>query len=544
MTLEISKLNDIYMAHSILFQKLRRTLHQAHCQNSNREKAIETSKIPKYKRRKFLKMTTLAGSAAIATTAIPFAKSAQGRSTNPKIAIIGGGLAGLNAAYQLKKAGLKATVYEGKSRLGGRIRSVTGVAGKGIVSDLGGSFINTSHEDMLALVKEFNLSLFNRVNAAENLPFPSEGYFFEGRMHPEAEVAEKLRPIAKQILADATLLDEDFDRYGPKFDRLSVADYLEQHADKISEPYIKVLLGNSIRTEYGVETDSASLLLLLYALASVDGDKVAVIGGNDETYTVEKGSGKIIESLVAALPQQIQTKKRLQQISTDGDGYRLTFSDRSIVNADYVIVAIPISVLPKLDFQVDLEPKFKKFIQEVDLGKNEKAFAGFDKHVWFREDGFTAGGWTDLGFSGIYDNSQRQLDAPNSSLMFYLGSKEVTTAHGKPLSTLKQDFLDRFEEMIPESKSAATGEFFLTGWTLDPLIGGGYSSHKPGQYTEFNQFMYVESEDLAERQNVAFGNLIFAGEHFSDEYYGYMNGAAQTGRLAAEVLKSKVAVVK
>jgi monoamine oxidase len=30
-------------------------------------------------------------------------------------------------------------------------------------------------------------------------------------------------------------------------------------------------------------------------------------------------------------------------------------------------------------------------------------------------------------------------------------------------------------------------------------------------------------------------NLIFAGEHFSDEYYGYMNGGAQTGRLAAAV---------
>ncbi|MFZ4677870.1 MAG: FAD-dependent oxidoreductase [Nodosilinea sp.] len=34
-------------------------------------------------------------------------------------------------------------------------------------------------------------------------------------------------------------------------------------------------------------------------------------------------------------------------------------------------------------------------------------------------------------------------------------------------------------------------------------------------------------------QRVGVGNLAFAGEPFSDEYYGYMNGAAQTGRLAA-----------
>ncbi|MGQ0594512.1 MAG: FAD-dependent oxidoreductase [Gammaproteobacteria bacterium] len=34
-------------------------------------------------------------------------------------------MAGLNAAYQLKKAGISATVYEARRRVGGRILSVT-----------------------------------------------------------------------------------------------------------------------------------------------------------------------------------------------------------------------------------------------------------------------------------------------------------------------------------------------------------------------------------------------------------------------------------
>jgi monoamine oxidase len=29
-------------------------------------------------------------------------------------------------------------------------------------------------------------------------------------------------------------------------------------------------------------------------------------------------------------------------------------------------------------------------------------------------------------------------------------------------------------------------------------------------------------------------NVVFAGEHLSDAYFGFMNGAAETGRLAAE----------
>ena len=33
---------------------------------------------------------------------------------------------------------------------------------------------------------------------------------------------------------------------------------------------------------------------------------------------------------------------------------------------------------------------------------------------------------------------------------------------------------------------------------------------------------------------------MFAGEHLSDAYYGYMNGAAETGRLAARVVLTKI----
>jgi monoamine oxidase len=40
---------------------------------------------------------------------------------------------------------------------------------------------------------------------------------------------------------------------------------------------------------------------------------------------------------------------------------------------------------------------------------------------------------------------------------------------------------------------------------------------------------------------VGSGNLLFAGEHTSDEYYGFMNGGAQTGRLAAEAALRKLA---
>lgn len=532
------------MAHTILFQKFRRTLLKAHRQNLDRERGDETSQISKYKRRKFLKMTALAGSTAIATTAIPFIKSAQSRSTPPQIAIIGGGIAGLNAAYQLKKAGLSATVYEAKLRLGGRIHSVTGVVGSGLVTDLGGSFINTNHADMLALVKEFNLDLFNRAEATENSLFPGEGYFFDGQLYSEATVAEKLRPIARQIVRDAGLLEQDYEKYAPIFDRLSVAQYLEQHADKITEPFVQTLLENALRAEYGAEPESSSALQLLFILTTVENNEVTVVGGSDEAYVVQGGSGKIIESLAAVLPDRIKTKKRLQAIKGNGDKYHLTFSDRSVVDADYVIIAIPVSVLRHLDFQVELEPKFKRLMQEVNLGKNDKVIAGFENRVWLQKQGFTEAVWSDLGFCQAWDDTQRQSDRQNAAFTFFVGGNQVSSINSQPLSALKQDFLEHFEQIIPQAKSTATDKFFRTNWSQDPLIKGGYTNFQPGQYTEFSEFRYIESEVPQERQNVAFGNLVFAGEHFSDEFYGYMNGGAQTGRLAAQVITAKISVMK
>ncbi|MCZ6873732.1 MAG: FAD-dependent oxidoreductase [bacterium] len=52
--------------------------------------------------------------------------------------------------------------------------------------------------------------------------------------------------------------------------------------------------------------------------------------------------------------------------------------------------------------------------------------------------------------------------------------------------------------------------------------------------------MSIQADDPAECQDVHVYNLVFAGEHLSNAFYGYMNGAAQTGRLAAAVIVGRI----
>jgi monoamine oxidase len=67
-------------------------------------------------RRELVKRTAAAGATlAGASTIGRFAQAAYG-ATQPTIAVVGAGLAGLTAAYRLKQAGLNAQVYEASGR--------------------------------------------------------------------------------------------------------------------------------------------------------------------------------------------------------------------------------------------------------------------------------------------------------------------------------------------------------------------------------------------------------------------------------------------
>ncbi len=244
------------MGHTAAFDGLIRLLQEARRRNlaGKGAPAPLTKEQVRWTRRRLIGAALAAGGAGAVASAFPRLVSARG-SGLPRVIVVGAGMAGLNAAYQLKKAGVEATVFEARRRLGGRMFSVAGAVGDGLITELGGTLINSDHHDMLSLVDEFKLQLFNREQDAQSLPYPASAYYFDGRRLKEEEVADALRPLAAQITEDADRLDEDFDAVAPKLDQLSVKQYLNLHAGKIGEPFVQTLLENTIRTEYGVQPE-------------------------------------------------------------------------------------------------------------------------------------------------------------------------------------------------------------------------------------------------------------------------------------------------
>ncbi|MGF1518389.1 MAG: flavin monoamine oxidase family protein [Nodosilinea sp.] len=523
------------MAHTALFQLLQRAVAKASgSENCSETDTSQSSAGVALSRRSLLRCSALAAGALALGEFNP--RGFYPVDGSPRIAIIGGGIAGLNAAYTLQKLGLSVTVYEAKPYVGGRIQSRPGLVVPGLVNDLGAAFINSEHADMLALVADLGLELFDRRTLTEMLPFPEVAFYFGGRTITEAELVEALLPLAEQIGRDGALLVEDFDRYAPQFDALSVANYLDFHQDKVGRRYVRSLLEATIRSEYGVEAYESSALQLLFNLPQVRNHRAEPLVA-DELFLVKGGTGQIPQALAARLENSVKTGWRLRSLQSQGDEFRLSF-DQGTVAADYVILALPFPALRRIDLRVDLPNTLRQFITECGPGRNEKLFAGFTHRPWLQPRGFTGGAWSDLGYSGLWDDTQRQPEHREGVLTFFLGGDELGQAEGN-VAERGRELVGLTIPYLKELEGARGDRYARTAWAKDPDFGGAYSSFGPGQYLKFKDFLYVESDHLAERQTVTVGNLAFAGEQFSDEYYGYMNGAAQTGRLAAAAIASR-----
>jgi monoamine oxidase len=86
------------------------------------EELRERGEMPGVPRREFLKRAGAAGTVAAVAGPLVFARPARAAAA-PRIAIVGGGIAGLAAALTLQDKGVSADVYESSGRWGGRMHS-------------------------------------------------------------------------------------------------------------------------------------------------------------------------------------------------------------------------------------------------------------------------------------------------------------------------------------------------------------------------------------------------------------------------------------
>jgi len=497
-------------------------------------------------RRRLLRLSAAAAGAAVLSPVLDWSAYAKQERPKGPVAIIGGGVAGLTAAYRLQAAGATPIVFEASNRWGGRMFTVYDFY-KGMFCELGGEFVDTNHEDLQTLASELGVEM-------QKLAAEGDGedlYFFKNQFHTPKEMIDPEKqtgafaPIAKRIAKDADKLtdkDENWTSHARKLDKMSLKAYLEQFRGKTDDWAIDLLdVGYNI--EFGLLTEDQSSLNMVDFITTDMDKPFSMFGESDEVFRIKGGSSALIKALLAALENKIEMKQGYALTALDHKAGKIVLGfdapgGPASESYDAVILALPFTKLRQVKGLEGLQLGKEKLkcIRELGYGQSAKILQGTTSRVWRSADsGLPAPSngtfYSDLGFQNLWDSSRAQ-PGDAGIITDFLGVKAGLSDAKSALDAFRADLPKMSPKMAEVLDPNAVTSWF---WAVYPFTLGSYASAKVGQYTTL---LEVASEPALD------GRLQFAGEHTSSDFLGFMNGGVESGNRAAAALIEAMALQK
>jgi monoamine oxidase len=506
-------------------------------------------------RRDFLKVTgATVGAAAFGGPMAALAATTRPSAQQGRIAIIGGGIAGLNAALTLQDAGISSTVYEASGRVGGRMHSDTTSWLNGQTSEHCGELIDSGHKTILGLANRFNLARVDLLGAEP--AHSTDTDFFFGQYYTQAQASADFNPVWNNVKKDLNAAGypthfDQFTQAGVVLDHMSLYDWIESRVPGGHTSSMGQLLDVAYNIEYGNVTTQQSSLNLVYLLgfSPVPGN-FSIFGASDERYHLVGGNERLPQAVAAALAAgTVQLNTALTGIVRNSDGtFLLTLKSGSVTSTrvvDRVIMAIPFSVLRKILTSAaayraaGFDSLKQTAITELGYGKNAKLQLQFDTRYWTASGPWGVGNgatYSDTGYQNTWEVTRAQ-DGTTGILVDYTGggvplaSFSGDASDPKVAARFARTFLGQLEPVFPGITSHWNGRATLDVPLANPFFLGSYSYWKVGQYTQFSGY------EKARQPDPATGKCHFAGEHCSQDFQGFMEGGAAEGaRAAGEIL--------
>ena len=437
------------------------------------------------------------------------------RLNGTSVLVVGAGLAGLSAAVRLRKDGARVTVVEARDRVGGRVLTIRDGFAKGQHAEAGGDFIDHAQEDIRRLADQYGLPV--RTILRQGFSFVRDKG--RGKIHGRPMKGER---AWKPIVDHAKPLIEAYRRAEQRWEsavvrsiaQRSIAQWLDEvHADGNMRAMVRGLRGFFL-----ADPEDLSLLVLIELLASE-------APGAEPAGRIEGGNDRLPKAMAMELGEALHLNTTARAVHDDQTSVRVTVEraggDRRQINADYVILAVPVTTLRAIEITPDLPLEQAKAFERLRYGRVTKSLLQFDRRFWKRKSRSPAYG-TDAPTGAIWDANEEQR-GPAGILTLMAGGQASEDTQKILAQEGVQGLVHALDWLKPD-EAALLHSHHIT-WEHDSWAQGGYACFDPS-------FDPVWRPWLARPH----GRLLFAGEHTSIKWQGYMNGAVESGlRAAAEV---------
>ena len=457
-----------------------------------------------------------------------------------RVTILGAGVAGMTAAYELSKAGFHCTILEARQRAGGRswtvrggdrIEQLDGVQtahwpkGPHLYMNVGPARISHHHRAVLGYCREFGVALeimMNDNHAAfvhddavfggkpvqlKQLTNDAHGYFAE-LMDKAAATGGLDRPMDAEDLerlrtAIATFGDLGSDRrfHGTARSGYRLTPAPGRPTGSIREPlaFAELLKGDFWMYKAGFPDDFDQA-----------GTMLQPVGGMDQfPMAFARRVGHMIR--YGAVVQEIRkTASGARVVLRQGGGAK------QAIDSDYLICTLPLTVLRAIPN--DFSPAYQQAIGEVDYATSSKIGFYATRRFWEQDDGIYGGlSWTSRDVTQILYPSQG-IGKPDGVLV---GSYSFGVLPGDDMGKLP--VAERIEHAL------AVGEIIHPGYRQ--MVRGGVSvawtkvPYNLGSWAEWRPEQFDTTYKLLQQPD---GVMFFAGE-----YLGYLSSWQEGAILSA-----------